>query len=142
MAMTTNSLKTFGLQSIQWTLPDTNFVGKIDNKLSPNMRFVYCSKKKRMFFPVLFRATNVVWHCTSTRQRQTPCSMPHHTVPRQQQRPNSPLAFNVPKLIPKQTHLKRVGETCSRQSERPCRRACVGSGSQAGVGGHSSTGDS
>ena len=36
----------------------------------------------------LFRASNVVWHCTSTRQRQIPCSKPHHTVPRQQHWPS------------------------------------------------------
>ena len=68
---------------------------------------------------VLFRPSNIAWHCTSARQCQTPCSTPHHTVPRQQQlRPDSPLAFHVPRLEPKQTHLERVGETCSRQSER------------------------
>ena len=38
--------------------------------------------------------------------------------------PNSPLVFHIPRLTPKQAHLERVGETCSRQSERPC-KMCV-----------------
>ena len=49
---------------------------------------------------------------------------------------SSPLVFLVPRLEPKQTHLERVGETCSRQSKRPWKCAWVVSGTQAGVGGH------
>ena len=72
-------------------------------------------KRNAHFFAVLFRASNVVWHCTSTQQCQTPCGTPHRTVPHLQQHPNFPLAFHVPRLKPKHTHLEQVGETCSRQ---------------------------
>ena len=92
---------------------------------------------------VLFRPSNIAWHCTSARQCQTPCSTPHHTVPRQQQlRPDSPLAFHVPRLEPKQTHLERVGETCSRQSERRSKFAWVVSATRVGVDGQPSARDS
>ena len=55
---------------------------------------------------------------------------------------NYPPAFHVPRLGPKQTHWKRVGETSSRQSEYPCKYVRVFSGTQAGVGGHPNASDS
>ena len=55
------------------------------------------------FFAVLFWTPNVLWPCASTRQCQTPRNTPHHTVPRQQQCPNSPLAFRFPRFKPKHT---------------------------------------
>ena len=47
-----------------------------------------------------------------------------------------------PVLNPNKTHLERAGETCSRQSERPCNCAWVVSGTQAEVGDHSRASDS
>ena len=95
---------------------------------------IYCSKTEMHFyFAILFRAWNIL-RCTSTQLCQTPCSMQHHTVPRIQQCPNSPLAFHVLKLKPKQIHLERVGETFSKQSKYPCKCAWVVLGTQAGVG--------
>ena len=89
---------------------------------SPQM---YAVQKWKLFFffSVLFWASNVVRHRASTRQRQTPCRMQHHTAPRQQRHPNSPSAFRVPRLKPKQTHLEWGGETRSRQGECPCKYA-------------------
>ena len=55
---------------------------------------------------------------------------------------NSSLAFLVQRLTPKQTYLERVGETRSRQSERPCKCAWVALGTKAGVGGHPNASDS
>ena len=47
-----------------------------------------------------------------------------------------------PDLVkPKQTQLERVGETCLRQSECPCKCARVVSGPQAGLDGHPSAND-
>ena len=94
--------------------------------------------KNRNFFSVLFRSSNVVWHCTSTRQRQTPCSTPHHTVRRQQQCPNSLLALHVPRLNPN----KHTWNVFERRVQSPCKCAWVVSGTQAGVGGHPSVSDS
>ena len=72
-------------------------------------------------FAVLFWASKVVRHCTSTWQHQTPCSTPLHAVPHQQQCPTSHLAFDVPRLKPRLTHLERVGETYwGTVNERPC----------------------
>ena len=55
-------------------------------------------QKKRIFFAALFHAWNIVCHCTSTRQWQTPCST-HHTAPCQQQRrsfsPRLPCSQNL-----------------------------------------------
>ena len=49
---------------------------------------------------------------------QTPCRTQHHSVPRQQQRPKFPPS--LPCLQTETwTHVKSVGETCSRRSERP-----------------------
>ena len=57
------------------------------------------------FFAALFKASNFVWNCNSKLQCQTPCNTRHHRVPRQQQRPNSPLASHVSRL---KQHLERV----------------------------------
>ena len=54
---------------------------------------------------------------------------------------NSPPAFYFHRVKPKQTHLKWVGETCSRQSECPSKCVWVVSGSQTGVDGHPSASD-
>ena len=59
---------------------------------------------------------------------------PHGSLPTTKSKCS--LAFHVPRLKPKQTHLEWVGETCSRQTECPCKCAWVASGTQAGVGGH------
>ena len=79
--------------------------------------------------------SNPMQHATSTQR---------HAVLRQQQCPNSPLAFHVPRYKPKQTNTLGTSwrETCSRQSERPCKCAWVVLGTQAGVGVHPSAGDS
>ena len=50
-------------------------------KLDSNAAIVFKERNAR-FCVVLFRASYVVWRCTSTRQCQTPCSTQHHTVPR------------------------------------------------------------
>ena len=80
-------------------------------------------KNRNVRFPVSFRASTVVGRCISTRRGQTPCSTPHHTVPRQQHRPHSPVPSLSPdQFKPNRTHLERVGQTRSRQSDRPCNR--------------------
>ena len=63
-----------------------------DNLHSKTMTHLHILFKNRnVRFPVSFRASTVVGRCISTRQGQTPCSTPHHTVPRQQHRPHSPV---------------------------------------------------
>ena len=52
------------------------------------------------------------------------------------------LAFHVPRFKPNQTHVRGVGQSCLRQSERPCNHAWVVPGTQTGVDGHASAGDS
>ena len=97
------------------------------------------------FFAVFFQASNVAWRCISTWQCQTWCSMPHHTVSHQQHHPNSPLlalASQVPRYKANQTHFGWVGQTCSRQSEHPCKFTWVVPGTPAGGGGHPSASDS
>ena len=108
--------------------------------LSMNIMCIYCSKIERHICCLISVIKR--WHCTSTRQRQTPRCTPHHTVPRQQQRPNSLLAFHVSGFKSEQTHLEWVGEMCSRQSERTNESAWIVSGTQAEVGSHPSTGNS
>ena len=75
--------------------------------------------------------------------------MPHHTLPYQQQRPNSflachvlrfkPLACHVLRFKPSQTHLGQVGQVSLRQSECLCKSARVIPDTPAGVGGYPST---
>ena len=100
---------------------------------------LYCSKRKHIFrfvFAVLFQASNIAWCCVSTRQHWTLCSTLPHAVPCQQQCPNSPLAFHVPRFRSNWTHLGRVGQMCLRLSEHPFKCASVVQGTPAGVGGH------
>ena len=101
-------------RAIFWTDEMTLQSGQPHLILHKNILF---KNRNTYLFAVLFRASKVVRHCTSTRQHQTPCSTPLHAVPHQQQCPTSHLAFDVPRLKPKLTHLERVGETYSRHSE-------------------------
>ena len=91
------------------------------------------------FFAVLFRASNVVWHCISTRQQHT---TPYSSSPTTASRFS--LAFHVPRFKPSRTLLGWVGQTCSRQSERPWKLARVvwGTRAPAGVSDHPSASDS
>ena len=68
--------------------------------------------------------------------------MLYHTASCKQRSPDSPLAFQFHVPRSNQTHLKRVGQTCSRQSECPWKCAWVVPGTQAGQGGHPSAKDS
>ena len=52
-----------------------------------------------LFGVVLFCASNVVWHCTAKRQCHIPCSAPHHTVPRKQQRPKFSSGLPCPQTL-------------------------------------------
>lgn len=83
---------------------------------------IYCSKIETLFSDI-FRASNVVWQCTSIR-------------------PNSPLTFLVPRLTPKQTRLEQARETCSRQKEGPLQKCVSCFRHSAGEGGHPSANDS
>ena len=85
---------------------------------------IFFKNRNSYFVAVLFWASNIVWRCISTQQHQTKCSVLHHTVPHQQQRPNFPL----PSMSPDQfksiwIRFGGVGQMCSRQCERP--RKCA-----------------
>ena len=67
-----------------------------------------------------------------------------HTTPRSisPTSSNSPLPSTFPaQFKANRTHLGQVGQTCSRQSERPCKRAWIVPGTPEGVGGHPSASD-
>ena len=108
--------------------------------------FFLCESKVRMlffFFSLFyFGLLKLVWHSTSTWQPQTPPGMPHHTVPHQQQCPDSSLTFHVPRSKPIWTHFEQVGQTWFMQSEHPCKHVWAVQGTPAGVGGHSGACDS
>ena len=67
---------------------------------------------------ILFKSRNAYFVASLRRyistRHQTSASTPHHTVPRQQQRPNPSLAVHVPRLKPHRIQLGRVGRTCPR----------------------------
>ena len=83
-----------------------------------------CLKKKEKHVFVLFLFLNFAHQTSYGTVLQHDKAGPHaaHTTTQflaNNNVQNSPLAFHVPRFKPKQTHLDRLGETCSRQSERP-----------------------
>ena len=106
--------------------------------------FIYSVQKTETSIFLLFYFRNKTLYGTVLQHDNArPNAARHnHTVPRQKQRPNARLAFHVPRLKPRQKHLERVGEMCSRQRERPDKCTWVVSETKAGVVGHPSPSDS
>ena len=97
-------------------------------------RFYSGQKKKRIFLFFLFYFTHQMYGTVLQHDNARSHAARNTTQFNDNNIQNSPLAFHVPRLRPKQAHLERVGQTL-RQSECPCKKcARVVSGTRAGVG--------